>query len=290
MTRISSPTSIARFVSASFSMRLASIFTPNRIQLSFFLAAWCAASFVSAAGTNEEGLKFLEENKQKEGVFVLPSGLQYKVLTEGEGQFHPKPDTQCLCHYSGTLIDGTKFDSSYDRGEPTSFAPNQVIAGWTEAMQLMVQGDKWELYIPSELGYGDRGSPPKIPGGSVLIFTMEMVEITGPEKNLVFASKRCSVVTRDKCSDKQNAYLDKVANWTSEKRSTEKTRLHRMIMESKPMKPALVWWIRQRFDLLDALDGLEGKAMPRSVQASAVDDPAETAGVAPEKASAAAEL
>jgi FKBP-type peptidyl-prolyl cis-trans isomerase FklB len=266
-------------------MRLASIFTSNQIQLSVLLVAWCAASIVDSAGTNEEGLKFLEDNKQKEGVFVLPSGLQYKILTEGDGQFHPKPDTQCLCHYAGTLIDGTKFDSSYDRGEPTSFAPNQVIAGWTEAMQLMVQGDKWELYIPSELGYGDRGSPPKIPGGSVLIFTMEMVEITGPEKNLVFAAKKCSVVTRDKCSDKQNAYLDKVASWTSEKRSTEKARLHRMLMESKPMKPALVWWIRQRFDLLDALDGLEGKAMPRSVQATAPT--AETAdGVAPEKASA----
>ena len=109
----------------------------------------------------------------------LPSGLQYKVLTPGTGDAHPMVNTRCKCHYAGTLIDGTKFDSSYDRGQPTSFAPSQVIKGWTEAMQLMVQGDKWELYIPSDLAYGDRGRPPKIPGGAVLVFTIEIIEING---------------------------------------------------------------------------------------------------------------
>jgi len=92
---------------------------------------------------------------------------------------HPTVSTPCLCHYAGTLIDGTKFDSSYDRGEPTQFAPNQVIRGWTEAMQLMVQGDKWEMYIPSELAYGDRGAGGKIPGGAALVFTMEILKIKG---------------------------------------------------------------------------------------------------------------
>merc|ERR1719235_1729290 len=126
------------------------------------------ALFVSlaSAGTNEAGKKFLEENKDKPGVITLPSGLQYKVLRSGEGNSHPTPDSSCECHYEGRTAQnypsGETFDSSYARGSPTSFAPNQVIKGWTEAMQLMVEGDKWEMYIPSELGYGDRGSPPKI--------------------------------------------------------------------------------------------------------------------------------
>lgn len=91
----------------------------------------------------------------------------------------PTIDSPCKCHYSGTLIDGTTFDSSYQRGEPLTFAPNQVIKGWTEAMQLMKEGGKWELYIPSELGYGDRGAGGSIPGGAVLIFTLELLEVLG---------------------------------------------------------------------------------------------------------------
>jgi FKBP-type peptidyl-prolyl cis-trans isomerase FklB len=125
---------------------------------------------------------FLEENKKKEGVITLASGLQYKVLQSGKGFYHPTVDSPCDCHYAGTLIDGTEFDSSYKRGQPTTFAPNQVIKGWTESMQLMVEGDKWEMYIPSELGYGAGGSPPKIPGGATLIFTMEIIKIKGDKK------------------------------------------------------------------------------------------------------------
>jgi len=127
----------------------------------------------------EEGIKFLEENGKKEGVVTLASGLQYKVLTAGEGKFHPTKDSKCDCHYEGTLINGEKFDSSYDRGSTTAFAPSDVIKGWTEAMQLMVEGDKWEMTIPSDLAYGPNGSPPKIPGASTLIFTMEIVKIKG---------------------------------------------------------------------------------------------------------------
>ena len=95
-----------------------------------------------------EGEAFLAENKLKDGVITLPSGLQYKVLEEGAGLEHPLVSTPCACHYAGRLIDGTEFDSSYKRGTPTTFAPNQVIKGWTEAMQLMVQGDKWEMCTP----------------------------------------------------------------------------------------------------------------------------------------------
>merc|ERR1719210_584297 len=93
--------------------------------------------------------------------------------------------TPCDCHYAGRLIDGTEFDSSYKRGEPTKFAPNQVIKGWTEAMQLMVEGDKWEMYIPMELAYGPDGKPPKIPPAAALIFEMEIIKIDGPDSGKV---------------------------------------------------------------------------------------------------------
>merc|ERR1740117_511301 len=127
----------------------------------------------------EAGEKFLNENKTKDGVITLPSGLQYKVLEEGYGLEHPTVSTPCECHYKGGLLDGTEFDSSYKRGTPTTFAPNQVIKGWTEAMQLMVQGDKWEMYIPYELAYGEGGKPPKIPAAACLVFVMEIVKIKG---------------------------------------------------------------------------------------------------------------
>lgn len=127
----------------------------------------------------EAGKKFLDENKGKDGVITLPSGLQYKVLREGRGMDHPKVGTPCECHYKGRLLDGTEFDSSYKRGSPTTFAPNQVIKGWTEAMQLMVVGDKWEMYIPYNLAYGEDGRPPKIPGCACLIFVMEILKIKG---------------------------------------------------------------------------------------------------------------
>ena len=125
--------------------------------------------------------KFLADNKLKEGVVTLPSGLQYKVLRAGDGDSHPLASTPCDCHYEGRCAKdwptGKKFDSSYDRGSPTAFAPNQVIGGWTEAMQLMVEGDKWELYIPSDLAYGDNG---RVSG--CLVFTMEIIKIKGASK------------------------------------------------------------------------------------------------------------
>ena len=125
----------------------------------------------------EAGDAFLEANKTKDGVITLPSGLQYKVLEEGPGMEHPKVGTPCDCHYAGRLLDGTEFDSSYKRGKPSAFAPNQVIKGWTEAMQKMVVGDKWEMYIPWNLAYGAAGKPPKIPPKACLIFVMEIMKI-----------------------------------------------------------------------------------------------------------------
>jgi len=137
------------------------------------------AGYPSDPNGKEAGIKFLEENKSKDRVVTLASGLQYKVLNEGRGMEHPKVDTPCACHYAGRLLDGTEFDSSYKRGDTTTFAPNQVIKGWTEAMQLMVEGDKWEMYIPYELAYGERGKPPKIPAAATLLFIMEIVKIKG---------------------------------------------------------------------------------------------------------------
>ena len=130
------------------------------------------------AGTNDEGLKFLAAKKAEPGVVARPSGLLYKEVRPGTGKT-PTVDSPCDCHYSGKLIDGTEFDSSYKRGAPLTFAPNQVIKGWTEAMQLMKEGGKWELYIPSELAYGDSGAGGLIPGGAVLIFELELLEVKG---------------------------------------------------------------------------------------------------------------
>ena len=137
------------------------------------------ALFTAVVGTNEEGIKWLAEKEKEDGVIKLDSGLMYKVLKKGDGEFHPTKDSPCDCHYAGTLINGEEFDSSYKRGKPTTFAPKQVIKGWTEAMQLMVEGDKWEMYIPSDLAYGDKGAGGKIPGGAALVFQMEIIKIKG---------------------------------------------------------------------------------------------------------------
>jgi FKBP-type peptidyl-prolyl cis-trans isomerase FklB len=123
-----------------------------------------------------EGEKFLAENKSKEGVQTLPSGLQYKVTTPGKGKKPQLTDT-VIAHYRGTLIDGTEFDSSYRRGQPASFPVNGVIRGWTEALQLMEEGAKWQLFIPPNLAYGDRGAGQAVGPNAVLIFDVELLSI-----------------------------------------------------------------------------------------------------------------
>jgi len=124
----------------------------------------------------EQGKKFLEENKKQEGVVVLPSGLQYKVLQAGTGAIPQKTD-QVKVHYHGTLTDGTVFDSSIQRGEPATFGVTQVIQGWVEALQLMPAGSKWRLFLPAELAYGERGAGAIIKPNSSLIFDVELIEI-----------------------------------------------------------------------------------------------------------------
>jgi FKBP-type peptidyl-prolyl cis-trans isomerase FklB len=129
-----------------------------------------------AAKAKAEGDAFLAENKGKEGVVTLPSGLQYKVLTEGTGA-SPTDKDRVKVHYRGTLVDGTEFDSSYARNQPAEFPVTGVIKGWTEALQLMREGAKWQLYIPSDLAYGERGGGHKIPPNSVLVFEVELIEV-----------------------------------------------------------------------------------------------------------------
>ena len=124
----------------------------------------------------EKGKAFLEENAKKEGIITLPSGLQYEVITEGNGK-KPSATDRVKCHYEGTLIDGTLFDSSIKRGQPAVFGVNQVIKGWVEALQLMSEGSKWRLFIPSELGYGAQQAGEMIPPHSTLIFEVELIEV-----------------------------------------------------------------------------------------------------------------
>lgn len=124
----------------------------------------------------EKGRIFLEENKKKPNVVTLPSGLQYEVIKEGNGK-KPKANDRVRCHYEGTLIDGTLFDSSIKRGEPAVFGVNQVIKGWVEALGLMSEGAKWKLYVPSDLAYGAQGAGDMIPPHSTLIFEVELIEV-----------------------------------------------------------------------------------------------------------------
>jgi FKBP-type peptidyl-prolyl cis-trans isomerase FklB len=136
---------------------------------------------VAGEMNKKEGVEFLAANKSKEGVVILPSGLQYKILTAGTG---PKPTASdtVVCNYRGTLISGAEFDSSYKRGQPASFPVNGVIKGWTEALQLMPVGSKWQLFVPSEMGYGDRGAGADIGPGATLIFEVELLSIQGKDK------------------------------------------------------------------------------------------------------------
>lgn len=135
-----------------------------------------AAKSKKAAPMKKEGQDFLDSNKTRTGVVTLPSGLQYKILKEGSGA-KPSADGRVKVHYHGSLINGKVFDSSVDRGEPVELNVNEVIPGWTEALQLMPAGSKWQLYIPSDLGYGDAGAGADIPPGATLIFDVELLEI-----------------------------------------------------------------------------------------------------------------
>lgn len=135
-----------------------------------------AAAAEAGRAAKAVGEDFLAENAKKDNIVVLPSGLQYEVIREGNGK-KPSATSKVKCHYEGTLIDGTKFNSSYDRGEPATFGLNQVIAGWTEGLQLMSEGAKYRFFIPYNLGYGERGAGASIPPYAALVFDVELIEV-----------------------------------------------------------------------------------------------------------------
>jgi FKBP-type peptidyl-prolyl cis-trans isomerase FklB len=135
-----------------------------------------AAAELKSAAQKEQGIKFLEQNKLKQGVKVTASGLQYQVIEQGYGKI-PTANDKVTVHYTGMLIDGFIFDSSVQRGQPNTFGVTQVIKGWTEALQLMQEGDKWRLYIPYELAYGERGAGSSIPPYATLIFEVELIKV-----------------------------------------------------------------------------------------------------------------
>lgn len=132
-------------------------------------------TMTTATGANA-GEAFLQKNKGKQGVVTLPDGLQYKVITQGKGE-KPKSTDVVTVHYEGKLIDGKEFDSSYKRGEPATFPVNGVIAGWTEALQLMPVGSTWELFIPASLAYGEQGAPPAIGPNETLVFKVQLLSV-----------------------------------------------------------------------------------------------------------------
>lgn len=151
----------------------------NEDAQAFLQTFFTAAQEKVATEKKSEGEKFLTENKKNPAVQVTESGLQYIVLTQGTGA-KPEATDKVKVHYEGTLVDGTKFDSSYDRGEPIEFPLNQVIKGWTEGVQLMAVGSKYKFFVPSDLGYGEQGAGGVIPPFSTLIFTIELLDINAP--------------------------------------------------------------------------------------------------------------
>lgn len=165
-----------------FTKAVVDVLTGNSTQLTDSEAQQTVTRFLqekeAEAGkmAREAGEKFLAENAKKDGVVVLPSGLQYMVFTEGSGR-KPKATDSVKCHYEGTLIDGTVFDSSYRRGEAATFPLNGVISGWTEGVQLMAEGAKYRFFIPYKLAYGERGAGQSIPPYAALVFDVELIEV-----------------------------------------------------------------------------------------------------------------
>lgn len=166
---------IAGFIQAIKGDSAAMKMTPQEAQ-QYLQTYFVEAQAREAAKSKEEGEKFLAENKTKEGVITTESGLQYQVITEGTGA-KPTAEDRVKVHYTGTLLDGTKFDSSVDRGEPAEFGVSQVIKGWTEGLQIMPAGSKYIFWIPSELAYGERGAGQDIKPNSVLKFEVELLEV-----------------------------------------------------------------------------------------------------------------
>lgn len=205
------------------------------------------------AGTNEFGRKFLEENKKREGVITLPSGLQYKVLRKGEGTDHPTEESMCEVHQEGRLAqnwpDGEFFESSVGRGIPKhiKIAHSSVLKAFREALKLMVEGDKWELYVPSELAYGDHGAEGFIGAGEVSVWNFELMIIHGEKK----ASSTCDVATQEGCTDQEKDYISKHKSKSKDELEAELQRLHGLHDPDYPEHKRE--WMHERMKLLRKL-------------------------------------
>lgn len=222
-------------------------------------AAAAAATSADDNGADAQddaaGEAFLQANRDKPGVVELDSGLQYKILTNGTGLYHPREYCQCQCHYEGRLAalnhNGHVFDSSYERGEPLQVSPMQVMEGWNQAMQRMVAGDVWELYIPAALAYGAMGHAPDIPPHAVLWFELHLVTVDCPAQHRTLALK-CRVDTGALCNDRELAYRDKIANdsWPASKIVAELSRIGGIVQDNEqavtPLKEELLEWLLRR--------------------------------------------
>jgi FKBP-type peptidyl-prolyl cis-trans isomerase FklB len=220
------------------------------------------------AGTNELGLKYLKERALEPGVIKMPSGWLYKVHRHGEGKFHPTEDSECEMWYIGTTprltpkahetandteavkTEWKHFNSAYHNGKTLAFQPAHMPL-FKEAMQMMVEGDHWEIYMPSEIGYGDRGQDPYVEGGACLIWRLELEKILG-EKVPV---DECDVVSKKDCDEEQADYIDKMAAGTAETRSAEYKRLY--AMTGQDMKSKKKHWLLARLKLLKKMQDSE---------------------------------
>jgi len=212
------------------------------------LAFFFFLTYLSVLGSDEAGPKLMEQEPRKEERMEHHhSGLRYRVLRKGSGKFHPARDAPCECHYSVSLADGTEIDSSYTRGEPKTFAPDEVIEGWETAMQLMVEGDKWYVVIPTSLAYGMEGSPPNIPANAELILTIEIIKIIG-EKVLAF---KCDVFTKEDCGERETKWINKIEGKCG-KNHTEYVMEHVRLseMRRKKLRPKRKKWLNTRLKLL----------------------------------------
>ena len=179
----------------------------------------------------KEGKDFLEANAKKEGIKSTPSGLQYKILKEGSGA-KPTATDRVKTHYKGTLIDGTEFDSSYSRGEPATFPVNGVIAGWTEALQLMPEGAKWQLFIPGALAYKERGSGQKIGPNATLLFDIELLEIVKAEAPKPVTSDIIKVPSAEEI--KKGAKIEVIKDVEAEIKKQKEEAAKKIIDTAKP--------------------------------------------------------
>jgi len=211
-----------------------------------------------------------KESSEEDKLEHHRSGLRYRVVRKGSGKFHPAPDALCECHYSVTLKDGTEIDSSYARGQPKTFSPDEVIEGWATAMQLMVEGDKWYVVIPDSLAYGREGSPPNIPGNAQLILTIEIIKIIGDK----VPAERCDVFTKEDCGEREKKWINRIEEKFGKNHTEyvmEHVRLSK-IQRGKKLKPKPKKWLTKRINLLiQFLEKLPRE--PRPPPVTAMEEP-----------------